>query len=121
VITPAIDLWLKHPVLHSLPVEQGYETVLWTRDLRADLIQKKFAVTVSGPTASWHLKALGLSSQKPCYRDGARDEQEREFFLEHQFPRIQRLAPKLGVDIGFERVVLSEFNHFLNCLILNMY
>ena len=52
VITPAMDRWLKHTVLHSRPVEHGYDTVLWTRDLLAELIQKKFEVTVSGPTVS---------------------------------------------------------------------
>src|SRR5512143_2836840 len=97
-----MDLWLKHTVLHSLPVEHGYETVLWNRDLLADLILKKFGVTVSGPTVSLHLKALGLSYQQPCYREVARDEQEVEFFLKHKFPRIQRLAQKMGADMGFE-------------------
>ena len=102
VITPAMDGWLKHIVLNSLPVEHGYETVLWNRDLLADLIQKQFKVTVSGPTVSLHLKALGLSYQQPCYRDRARKEQEVELFLEQKFPRIQRLAQKMGADIGFE-------------------
>jgi transposase len=102
VITPAMDQWLNHTVLTSLPVEHGYETVLWNRDLLADLIRKKFEVTVSGPTVSLHLKALGLSYQQPCYRDKARQEQEVEFFLDHKFPRIRRLAQKLGADLGFE-------------------
>jgi hypothetical protein len=43
-----------------------------------------------------------LSYQKPCYRDLARDEQEVEHFLNDTFPRIHRLADKLGADIGFE-------------------
>src|SRR5512144_2255072 len=102
VSTPAMDVWLKHTVLTSLPVAHGYDTVLWNRDLLADLIRKKFEVTVSGPTVSLHLKALGLSYQQPCYRDGARDEREVEFFLNHKFPMIQRLAKKMGADIGFE-------------------
>jgi len=102
VITPAMDRWLKYTVLHSLPVEHGYETLRWTRDLLADLIQNKFGVTVSGPTVSLHLKALGLSYQQPCYRDSARDEREVECFLHHKFPMIQRLAQKMGADIGFE-------------------
>lgn len=102
VITPAMDQWLKHTVLHSLPVEHGYDTVLWTRDLLADLLQKKFGVTVSGPTVSLHLTALGLSYQQPCYRAVARDEQEVQFFLNHKFPRIQRRAQTMGADIGFE-------------------
>jgi transposase len=102
VITPAMDVWLNHTVLHSLPVEHGYETVLWNRDLLADLILKKFGVTVSGPTVSLHLKALGLSYPPPGYRDVARQEQEVEAFLNHKFPQIQRLAKNMGADIGFE-------------------
>ena len=102
VITSAMDRWLKHTVLTALPVEHGYDTVLWNRDLLADLIQKKFEVTVSGPTVSLHLKALGLSYQQPCYRERARQEQEVEFFLKQKFPRIQRLAQHIGADLGFE-------------------
>lgn len=93
---------LKPTVLHSLPVEHGYETVLWTRDRRANLLQKKFGVTVSGPTVSLPLTALGLSYQPPWYRDVARDEPEVHLFLTHQFPRIQRLAHQMGAEIGFE-------------------
>ncbi|HJW31249.1 MAG TPA: IS630 family transposase [Saprospiraceae bacterium] len=101
-ITPAMDVWLKHTVLHSLPVEHGYDPVLWNRDLLAALIQKKFGVAVSGPTVSLHLKALGLSYQQPCYQDRARQEQDVEGFLEQKFPRLQRLAQKMGAAIGFE-------------------
>ena len=100
VITPVLDLWLKHTVLNSTPVAHGYDTVLWNRDLLAALIQTQLEVTVSGPTVSLHLKALGLSYQQPCYRDSAWDEREVECFLNHKFPMIQRLAQKMGADIG---------------------
>jgi transposase len=43
-----------------------------------------------------------LSYHKPCYRDLARDEQEVEHFVNDTFPRIHRLADKMGADIGFE-------------------
>jgi transposase len=102
VITPAMDLWLKRTVLNSTPVEHGYDTVRWNRDLLADLIKNPFEVTVSGPTVSLHLKALGLSYQTPCYRDGARDEPEGEFFLNQKFPMIQRLAKKWGPILGLK-------------------
>ncbi len=92
-----MDRWLKHTVLNSTPVAHGYDTVLWNRDRLADLIQHKFGVTVSGPTVSLPLKALGLSYQQPCSRDVAREEQEVEFFLDHKFPLSQRLAKKTSV------------------------
>lgn len=102
VITDAMDDWLKATVLTSTPVEHGYDTLLWTRDILAELLHRAFGVTVSGVTVSLHLKRLGLSYQKPCDRELGRDEDDIAFFLDVKFPRIQRLAEKLGADLGFE-------------------
>jgi hypothetical protein len=49
-----------------------------------------------------HLKAMGLTCQKPEYQDLKRDDQEVEPFLSDKFPRIQRVAEKRGADIAFE-------------------
>ena len=57
---------------------------------------------MSGPTVSFPLTALGLSYQKPCYRDVARKESEVEFFLNQKFPMIQRLAKKMGPISGLK-------------------
>lgn len=102
VITPAMDEWLKKTVLESTPVHHGYDTPLWNRTLLADLIKRTFAVTVDGSTVSLHLQAMGLSYQKPVYQDVRRDEREIDCFLNDKFPQIQKLAAKLGADIGFE-------------------
>lgn len=101
-ITPKMEAWLKEIVLTSTPQMHGYNTVLWTRDILSELLAKRFGVVVSGVSVSLHLKKLDLTYQKPCYRDLQRDEREVERFLIHTFPRIQRLAKKLGADIGFE-------------------
>jgi transposase len=53
-------------------------------------------------SVSLHSRKRGLSYQKPCYRDVARDEQEVERFVNDKFPRIHRLADKMGADISFE-------------------
>lgn len=100
-ITPAIEEWLKETILKSTPVHYGYDTRLWNREILAELINKTFEVTVDGSTVSLHLHAIGLSYQKPVYQDVRRDEQEVESFLKTKFPRIHRLANKLGADIGF--------------------
>jgi transposase len=102
VITQAMDVWLKNRVLNSTPLDHGYDTVLWNCRLLVDLIKKEFEVTISERTVGLHLRALGLSYQKPCYRDAARNEHEIEFFLNKKFPAIQRLAAKMEADIGFE-------------------
>jgi transposase len=102
VITQEMEVWLEETVLNSTPVEHGYDTNLWTRDILAELLKKEFGVSVSGLSVNLHLRKLGLSYQKPSYRDVARDEQEVEHFVSDTFPRIQRLADKMGADIGFE-------------------
>ena len=101
-VTEAMEAWLKETVLQSTPVEHGYDTLLWSRDILAALLKERFGVEVTGRTLSGHLKKLGLSYQKPCYRALDQDPQEVEYFLEEKFPRIQRLAEKLGADIAFE-------------------
>ena len=82
--------------------KHGYDTVLWTRAILAELLQGQFGVQVSGRTVSLHLSKIGLSYQKPGYRASEQDRQEVEHFLSVKFPAIQRQARKLGADILFE-------------------
>lgn len=102
VITKDIDEWMKQTVLTCTPVEFGYDTNLWTCTILVDLLVQKFGVTVSDSTVRLHLKAMGLTCQKPEYQDLKRDEAEIEHFLNDKFPQIQRLAKKMGADIAFE-------------------
>src|ERR671914_2476204 len=102
LITREMEVWLEETVLNSTPVQHGYDTNLWTRDILAEMLKKEFGVSVSGLSMSLHLRKRGLSYQKPCYRDVARDEQEVEHFVNNTFPRMHRLADKMGADIGFE-------------------
>jgi hypothetical protein len=61
-----------------------------------------FDVTVSDCTVRLHLKNLGLTCQKPEYQDEERDEGDIEYFLNVKYPKIQRLASRIGADIGFQ-------------------
>jgi transposase len=102
IITHEIDEWVKDTVLTKTPVDFKYDTNLWTCRILAEVLKQEFDVTVSDSTVAIHLKALGLTCQKPEYQDIKRDEHEIEFFLEQKFPMIQRLAKKMEADIGFE-------------------
>jgi hypothetical protein len=46
VVTDAMDVWLKQTVLTHTPVDFGYDTILGTRDLLAELLKEKFGVAV---------------------------------------------------------------------------
>lgn len=102
VITPDMDEWLRRTVLERTPMEFGYDTNLWDCGILVELLDKQFGITVAACTVDLHLKKLKLSYQKPDYEDIHRDPHETEVFLKEKFPRIQRLAAKMGADIGFE-------------------
>ena len=102
VITAQRDEWLKKTVLACTPMDFGYDTVLWTRDLLAEVFNEHFKTSVGGSTIGLHLERLGLSYQKPWFRANEQDPQKVERFLTDTFPRIQKLAEKMGADIAFE-------------------
>ena len=102
VILPHMDQWLKHTILNSTPADHGYDTVLWTLKILADLLQQRFGIGVSDSTVALHLHRMKLSGQGPCYRAQEQDPDQVDDFLDHKFPMIQKLAEKIGADIGFE-------------------
>ena len=69
LITSEIAEWLKQTVLVYTPIEFGYETNLWTCPVLAELLEQKSGVTVSDSAVRLHLKAMGLTCQKPEYQD----------------------------------------------------
>jgi transposase len=102
LITGEMDKWLELIVLNNTPVDFGYDVNLWTCSILAELLKREFEVTVSDSTVRLHLIESGLSCQIPEYRDKDLDPQEVDHFLNDKFPRIQRLANKIGAEIGYE-------------------
>lgn len=102
VLTKEMDDWLKGVILSSTPHDHGYETNLWTCAIVVALLKKQFDVAVSTGTVRLHMKALGLSFQKPAYQDVKRKDQDVERFKKHKFPVVKALAQKIGADIAFE-------------------
>jgi len=102
VITPDLDQWLKDTLLNSRPVDHGYDTELWTLKILVELLQRQFGVWVADSTVELHLHRLDLSCQRPCYRAVEQDPEAVADFLLYKFPKIQKLAEKIGADIGFE-------------------
>lgn len=97
-----MDGWLRNTVLESTPVDQGYDTVLWTRKLLVELLERRFGVRVAESTGGLHLRALDLSPQQPGYRARERNRAQGAAFLTVKFPKIHRLAERMGADLAFE-------------------
>lgn len=102
IITTNMEEWLKETVLHSTPMDFGYDTILWTRDILAELLHAEFKINVTGRAVSNHLRNIGLSPQKPWFRPHEQNKEDVDRFVNDTFPRIQRLAIKIGADIAFE-------------------
>ena len=102
VLTRELDRWLQDTILNSTPVDHGYDTELWTLQILVELLRQRFGVWVSDSTVALHLHRLDLSCQRPCYRAAEQDPEAVAHFLLYKFPKIQRLAEKIGADIGFE-------------------
>jgi len=102
VITPEMDQWLRDTILSSTPQTHGYDTVLWSCPIVVALLKQRYGIEVSVATVRIHLHDLNLSPQEPSYRSRQQDEAKVAHFINDTFPRIQKLAEKMGADIGFE-------------------
>jgi hypothetical protein len=83
-------------------LDHGDETPLWTREILAARLKKGFGLAVVGSTVSQHLNRLGLSDQFPWFHPREQDVHQVPRFVFETFPRIQRLAHKLGAEMAFE-------------------
>ncbi|QBQ54420.1 hypothetical protein [Nitrosococcus wardiae] len=71
VITEQIDAWLKETVLSSTPMHHGDDTLLWNRDILAELLQRQFGTMVHGVTSASE-KTRAKLSETPVLGDRAR-------------------------------------------------
>ena len=102
VLTPELDRWLHDTLLNSTPVDHGYDTDLWTLPILVELLRQRFGGWVADSTVALHRHRLKLSGQRPCSQAAEQDPEAVAHFLLYKFPKIQRLAEKIGADIGFE-------------------
>lgn len=93
--------WLKQTVLESTPEAWGYDTALWTRAILVELLARQRHIQVSDTTVGRYLHELGLSAQVPTWKASEQDPEAVRHFVAEKFPRIVRLAKKIGAEIYF--------------------
>lgn len=72
---------------------------LWTREAVQQLLQARFALTVSVWTVGRYLARWGLTPQKPLRRAFERDPAAVRRWLESEYPRIRAAAKQAGAAI----------------------
>jgi len=83
------------------PRQYGLDFGLWTRNVVAELIEKKFGVHLGVSAVGELLAKLGLTPQKPLQRAYQRDPQAIERWQRETYPAIARKAKRQGAEVFF--------------------
>ena len=83
------------------PRQYGLDFGLWTRNVVAELIEKKFGVHLGVSAVGELLAKLGLTPQKPLQRAYQRDPQAVERWQRETYPAIARKAKRQGAEVFF--------------------
>ena len=83
------------------PRQYGFNFGLWTRQIVADLLEKRFGVHMSVTAVGRLLAELGITPQKPLRRAYERDPVAVERWMREEYPRIRRAAKRRGADVFF--------------------
>lgn len=83
------------------PRQYGLDFGLWTRNVVAELIEKKFGVHLGVSAVGELLAKLGLTPQKPLQRAYQRDPQAIERWQRDTYPAIARQAKRRGAEVFF--------------------
>ena len=83
------------------PRQYCFDFGLWTRQIVAELIERKFNKKLSVASVGRLLHAWGITPQKPLRRAYERDPEAIERWVRKEYPAIRRRAKARGAEIFF--------------------
>lgn len=83
------------------PRQYCFDFGLWTRQIVAELIERKFKKKLSVASVGRLLHAWGITPQKPLRRAYERDPEAIERWTQHEYPAIRGRAKRRGAEIFF--------------------
>ena len=104
--------WVYRTVTTRDPMQMKFPFGLWTTDMIATLIRRRFGVRLSRSSVSRLLKQLGLSAQRPLWRAYQHGPEDLERWLKKDYPRIVTSARRDKAQIYFadEAGIRSDFH-----------
>lgn len=93
--------WIYQTVTMKSPLQLKFPFALWTRAMIAKMIRERYGIKLSLASVGRLLAQLGLSCQRPLYVAYEQNPSLVEAWLSSEYPRIRKMARKLGAEIYF--------------------
>src|ERR1035438_7453136 len=104
--------WLVKTISTKTPLQLRFEFALWTREIVAETIWRKFKISMSVSAVGRLLKRLGFTPQRPIARAIEQNPAYVQAWLVDDYPRLRRAAKRAGAAIFFgdEASVRSDYH-----------